>query len=103
MPEGIRPQPMRADLRREPEPEPQPKRRFGLFGGRKDPAPEPRQEPSAQMQRPNAAPRATAQVMARGQDPQRNPAPQQNAEDLFPEHKKEDQFEIPAFLRRQQN
>jgi hypothetical protein len=41
--------------------------------------------------------------MARGQDPQRNPAPQQNAEDLFPEHKKEDQFEIPAFLRRQQN
>jgi hypothetical protein len=94
---------MRADLRREPEPQPQPKRRFGLFGGRKEQAPEPRQEPSAPMQRTNVAPRATAQVMGRGQDAQRNPAPQQNAEDLFPEHKKEDQFEIPAFLRRQQN
>ena len=104
MPEGIRPQPqpMRAEVRRAPEPEPQPKRRFGLFGGRKEAAPEPRQEPAAQM--PRTAPlRATAQVMGRGQDAQRNPAPQQNAEDLFPEHKADDQFEIPAFLRRQQN
>jgi cell division protein FtsZ len=103
MPEGIRPQPMRAEVRRAPEPEPQPKRRFGLFGGRKDPAPEPRQEPVAQVQRTAAAPRATAQVMGRGQDAPRNPAPQQTVEDLFPEQKKEDQFEIPAFLRRQQN
>ena len=28
------------------------------------------------------------------------PAP---ADDLFPEHKKDEQFEIPAFLRRQTN
>jgi cell division protein FtsZ len=103
MPEGIRPQPMRAELRRAPEPEPQPKRRFGLFGGRKEQTPEPRREPAAPIERTNAAPRATAQVMGRGQEAQRSPAPQQNAEDLFPEHKKEDQFEIPAFLRRQQN
>ena len=105
MPEGIRPQPMRADLRRAPEPEPQPKRRFGLFGGRKEQAPEAlRREPTPSIQRPTAAaPRATAQVMGRGQDAPRTPASQQNAEDLFPEHKKDDQFEIPAFLRRQQN
>jgi len=25
------------------------------------------------------------------------------ADDLFPEHKKDEQFEIPAFLRRQTN
>jgi cell division protein FtsZ len=103
MPEGIRPQPMRAELRRAPEPEPQPKRRFGLFGGRKEQAPEPRQEPAAQMPRTATSPRATAQVMGRGQEAPRNPAPQHTAEDLFPEQKKEDQFEIPAFLRRQQN
>jgi hypothetical protein len=28
---------------------------------------------------------------------------QANAEDLFPDFKKDDQFEIPAFLRRQTN
>jgi cell division protein FtsZ len=28
---------------------------------------------------------------------------QGGAEDLFPDHKKDDQFEIPAFLRRQSN
>jgi cell division protein FtsZ len=102
MPEGIRPQPIRAEIRRAPEPEPQPKRRFGLFGGRKEQTPEPRQEPAVQMQRA-APPRATAQVMGRGQDVPRTTAPQQNGEDLFPEHKTDDQFEIPAFLRRQQN
>ena len=103
MPEGIRPQPVRAEIRRVPEPEPQPKRRFGLFGSRKDPAPEPRQEPAAPM-RSTAAPRATAQVMGRSQEAPRQAAPQMNEEeDLFPEQKKDDQFEIPAFLRRQQN
>ncbi|HSM95894.1 MAG TPA: cell division protein FtsZ [Rhizomicrobium sp.] len=96
MPEGIRPQPSRVEPRYHAEPE-QPKRRFGLFGSRKD-KPENRQEP------PRAAslPRATTQVMGRGEPP-RQPAPQSNADDLFPESKKDDQFEIPAFLRRQQN
>ena len=102
MPEGIRPQPMRAEIRRPaaPMPEEQPKRRFGLFGSRKEKPAEMRQEPAPQATRPAAAsPRATAQVMGRSTEA----APQTTAEDLFPEHKKDDQFEIPAFLRRQQN
>jgi len=97
MPEGIRPQPARAETRYAVEPE-QPKRRFGLFGSRKEKAPELRQEPP----RAASAPRATTQVMGRSEPP-RQPAPQTNADDLFPESKKDDQFEIPAFLRRQQN
>ena len=103
MPEGIRPQPMRAEVRRAPEPEPQGKRRFGLFGARKEATPEPRQEPAAPATRTSATPRATAQVMGRAAEVARAPAPQTDASDLFPEHKKDDQFEIPAFLRRQQN
>ena len=32
------------------------------------------------------------------------PEPQRsNADDLFPDHKRDEQFEIPAFLRRQSN
>jgi len=30
-------------------------------------------------------------------------APKSNADDLFPDHKRDEQFEIPAFLRRQSN
>jgi hypothetical protein len=30
-------------------------------------------------------------------------APGPKPDDLFPEHKRDEQFEIPAFLRRQQN
>ena len=96
MPEGIRPQPTRAEPRYQAELE-QPKRRFGLFGSRKEKAPEIRHEP------PRVAPRATTQVMGRSEPPRQQPAPQSNADDLFPESKKDDQFEIPAFLRRQQN
>ena len=40
---------------------------------------------------------------AQQQQEQSKPAQQTVAEDLFPEHKKDDQFEIPAFLRRQSN
>ena len=49
--------------------------------------------------------RATVQVMTRNAPPQQRAtaAPQANADDLFPDFKKEDQFEIPAFLRRQTN
>jgi cell division protein FtsZ len=45
-------------------------------------------------------------VMTRNaaQEPQRTTqTPQSVADDLFPDHKKDDQFEIPAFLRRQTN
>lgn len=94
-PQSVRPPPQRAETA----PEAPPKRRFG-FLGRKEKKPEPRMEPSARQQ----APRASAQPMGR------NPAAEQArsqtstpAEDLFPEHTGEDQFEIPAFLRRQTN
>ena len=97
MPEGIRPQPMRNEPRRVAEPE-QPKRRFGLFGARKEKTPDVHHEPP----RAASTPRATSQVMGRNEQP-RQPAPQGNPDDLFPESKKDDQFEIPAFLRRQQN
>ncbi|HEY8947463.1 MAG TPA: cell division protein FtsZ [Rhizomicrobium sp.] len=93
MPADIRPAATtRAEPRYAQEPEPQ-KRRFGLFGSRKDKAPEIRHEP----------PRATSQVMGRSEPQRQQQAPQNNADDLFPESKKDDQFEIPAFLRRQQN
>jgi cell division protein FtsZ len=97
MPGDMRPQQpaVRSEPRYVPEPEPQTKRRFGLFGSRKEKAPEIRQEPS----RATAPSRAGAQVMGRSEQP----APQNSADDLFPESRKDDQFEIPAFLRRQQN
>jgi cell division protein FtsZ len=89
--------PLRPMAQAEPE---QPKRRFGLFGPRKEAKPEPRFEPSSQ-QRPAPNPRAQAQVIRGAQEPQR-PAPTAET-DLFQDHKKDDQFEIPAFLRRQSN
>ena len=46
-----------------------------------------------------AAPRATAQPMP----PMPQPVERNNADDLFPDHKRDEQFEIPAFLRRQSN
>ena len=68
--------------------------RGGLFGGwRKKPRDEQRTEPPA---------RASAQPMTRAPEPVRA-APQSLADDLFPEQKRDDQFEIPAFLRRQTN
>jgi cell division protein FtsZ len=80
-----------------PEPE-QPKRLFGIF--RRDAKPEPRVEPAPRMQQ-QPAPRATTQVLNRNtQEPARTT---QQASDLFEDQKKDDQFEIPAFLRRQQN
>jgi hypothetical protein len=73
--------------------------RKGVFGflGRKEKKAEPvRMEPASRQ----APQRATAQVIARPSDAQR---PADTAEDLFPDQKKDDQFEIPAFLRRQTN
>jgi cell division protein FtsZ len=76
---------------------PQKKSGWGFFG-RKKPAPDLRAEPAPEPRA--AAPRATAQPM--------DPMPQvqgerNNADDLFPDHKRDEQFEIPAFLRRQSN
>jgi cell division protein FtsZ len=88
-------------MRPQPEPEPVEEKRYRFgFLGRREKKPEARVEP--QSARTAAAPRASAQALARTSEPQR-PAPQGNADDLFPDHKKDDQFEIPAFLRRQTN
>jgi len=75
-------------------------RRGWSFLGRAKKKDEPRIEPI--QQRP--APRATAQPIARPQQPSAEPAkPTTLADDLFPDHKRDEQFEIPAFLRRQSN
>jgi cell division protein FtsZ len=93
-----------APVRRpEPEPAEQPKRRFG-FLGRREKKPEPqRMEPTQVARQPQ---RAATQVITRQAqaDQQRGMAAGvESGDDLFPEHKKDDQFEIPAFLRRQTN
>ncbi|HTC83646.1 MAG TPA: cell division protein FtsZ [Rhizomicrobium sp.] len=76
---------------------------WGFFG-RKKHAPdlrvEPAPEPRAAMER--SAPRATAQSLPPLPQVQ-GEAPRNNADDLFPDHKRDEQFEIPAFLRRQSN
>ncbi len=73
---------------------------FGLFGRRKKD--EPRLDATT---RPPSAPRPAAQTMARPpvEAPRPQQAPQNTADDLFPDHKRDEQFEIPAFLRRQTN
>jgi cell division protein FtsZ len=97
-PAAMQPRPM---LRPEPEP-----KRGGWFGigRRKAKVEEPlRAEPM--MSRPQQA-RATAEVMGRTAEQQPRPAaqkPASQADDLFPDHNRDDQFEIPAFLRRQQS
>ena len=76
---------------------PEKKSGWGFFGRKKaadlraEPAPEPRMAPAPQ------APRATATPMPQSE------APRGKDDDLFPDHKRDEQFEIPAFLRRQSN
>ena len=81
---------------------PEKKSGWGFFGRKK--APDLRTEPAPEP-RAATAPRATAQTMqgAMPPMPQQTEAPRNNAEDLFPDHKRDEQFEIPAFLRRQSN
>jgi cell division protein FtsZ len=96
------PQP-RPDLSAPLRAEPEERRLFG-FLGRKKPREEVRVEPA---QRSLVAPRANAQVVQRQQPVetprQQTAAPASQPEDLFPDHKRDEQFEIPAFLRRQTN
>ncbi|HEY5346915.1 MAG TPA: cell division protein FtsZ [Rhizomicrobium sp.] len=79
---------------------PEPEKRSGWsFLGRKKPREELRTEPVVSPPAaPRAAPRATAQPM---RTPQQAAAQAPNADDLFPDHNRDEQFEIPAFLRRQ--
>jgi cell division protein FtsZ len=105
IPVSIRPQPMpvhAAPKAAEPE-----RRGWGFLGRGRKPKEDMRMEPAAppQAQRPLSppAPRASAQPMvarpAQAEAPKQTPS----ADDLFPDHKRDDQFEIPAFLRRQTN
>ena len=98
IPVSIRPQPVRM----QPAPQPEPERRgWGLFGRKKE---EPRAEPVTQLQqRQVVQPRAAAQPLARPQPEQQRAQPQNGAQDLFGDQKQDEQFEIPAFLRRQMN
>lgn len=76
---------------------------FGGMFGRRKPEGEARTEPA--MTAPAPQPRATTQVISRPQpEPVRQQAqPSASVDDLFPEHRRDEQFEIPAFLRRQAN
>jgi cell division protein FtsZ len=76
------------------QPQPEKKSGWSLFGRKKAAAPDMRSEPRVER------PRASAQPMQRPPAPE--PLPPQG-EDLFPDHGHDDQFEIPAFLRRQSN
>ncbi len=111
IPVAIRPQHLAQPqpMRMQPEPQPEPERRGWGFLGRKKAVvkDEPRYEPAAPVTRVAPAPRANAQPLTRAVEQPRS-APQQQqqqggADDLFPDHKRDDQFEIPAFLRRQTN
>jgi cell division protein FtsZ len=86
-------------VRHEPE-----KKRRGIFGwGRREEPrvePAPRPAPQPMHRQPAPQPRATVQV-----EPPRpaQPAAAPQGSDLFADQKSGDQFEIPAFLRRQTN
>ena len=97
VPPAIRQTPTR-ELERHPAPG---SKRRGLFRSWTERKPEVRTEPA-----PLAAnARATAQVLSRATltDSKAPGQAQTSSGDLFPDHKKDDQFEIPAFLRRQTN
>jgi len=85
---------LRPETQVKPEPE---RRRFGILGWKW------REEPQAT--RPQfAQQKAVAQVVRREPEaPHVQEEPAQQEEDLFPDTKQDDQFEIPAFLRRQTN
>jgi len=83
-------------LEQQPMAQPQTEKKSGWgFFGRKKAAPDMRSEPVPEPR--VSAPRATAQTMA---EPE---LPRAKDDDLFPDHKRDEQFEIPAFLRRQSN
>ncbi len=81
------------------QPQPEKKTGWGLFGRKKN-------APADMRIEPQPAPRPTARPQAAAPRPQsqaeQQPVPTAG-EDLFQEHGQDDQFEIPAFLRRQSN
>jgi cell division protein FtsZ len=100
-PEPVSYRPAREEMPPVHHAEPERKSGWGLFRSKK-PKEEPRMEPAPRMSAPAPrpqAPRAMAQAEPARMAPQQQ-APQ--GDDLFPDHKRDD-FEIPAFLRRQTN
>jgi cell division protein FtsZ len=94
VPAAARAQAMREAM---PEAKPEPKRRR-FFGGWAERKPELRTEPVAS--RPAAQPRAASAAGSRPQAEQRTPQP---AQPELPDLAAQEEFEIPAFLRRQTN
>jgi cell division protein FtsZ len=88
-------------VRHEPE-----KKRRGIFGWgkREEPRvePAPRVQPTAQHSMRPSAPQPRALAQAEPLRPVPQPAAPQGS-DLFADQKSGDQFEIPAFLRKQTN
>jgi len=93
-----RPEPVRM-----PVAQPEPERRFlGLFGRKKKD--EPRLDATTRPPQPRPATQPMARSAVAAAEPVRpQQQPQNSADDLFPDHKRDEQFEIPAFLRRQTN
>jgi cell division protein FtsZ len=69
---------------------------WSIFGRRK--APDLRSEPAVE---PRAASPARAAISPMPQPQSPEAQPEASRDDLFPDHKRDEQFEIPAFLRRQ--
>jgi cell division protein FtsZ len=93
-----RPEPVRMPIA-----QPEPERRFlGLFGRKKKD--EPRLDATTRPPQPRPAAQPMARPPVAAAEPVRpQQQPQNSADDLFPDHKRDEQFEIPAFLRRQTN
>jgi cell division protein FtsZ len=72
------------------------KKGWGFFGRKKAPAPDLRAEPV--MPRPAPLQNSPGAIAVNAAQEQAAPP---SGEDLFPEHNRDEQFEIPAFLRRQ--
>ena len=98
----VRPAP-RPEPVRMPVAQPEPERRFlGLFGRKKKD--EPRLDATTRPPQPRPAAQPMARPPVAAAEPVRPQLQAQNsADDLFPDHKRDEQFEIPAFLRRQTN
>ena len=74
------------------------KKGWGFFGRKKGPVPDLRAEPVMPRPAPRQAAAPAAQASPSAGAATATPA---SGEDLFPEHNRDEQFEIPAFLRRQ--
>lgn len=97
-PQPVMQRPVREEMVPQHHVEPERKSGWGLFRSKK-PKDEPRMEPAPRMSAPQAPRPQTPRAMAQAEPPR---APQASPDDLFPDHKRDD-FEIPAFLRRQTN